>query len=134
MDTQKFEKWRAICAIVSAVGGVLAWEACQRGWCVCVSGVLAWLTCQRGWRASVSYVDSVLGWRASVGGMGGAPVWVKGKVCQRGWHGWCTKVSSLGDIGGNTRMVCYAISWVAHYFSNSFLKLTGNEYSSKPEK
>ena len=31
-------------------------------------------------------------------------------------------------------MVCYTVSWVAHYFSNSFLNLTGNEYRSKLKK
>ena len=31
-------------------------------------------------------------------------------------------------------MVCQTVSWVVHYFSNSFLKLAGNEYCSKLEK
>ena len=43
-------------------------------------------------------------------------------------------MSSVGDIGGNTRVVCYTVSWVARYFSNSFLKLAGNEYCQKLEK
>ena len=43
-------------------------------------------------------------------------------------------MSSIGDTGGNTRMVCQTVSLVAHYFSNSFLKLAGNEYCSKLEK
>ena len=43
-------------------------------------------------------------------------------------------MSSVGDIGGNTRMVCETVSWVARNFSKSFLKLAGNEYSSKLEK
>ena len=58
-------------------------------------------------------------------------------MCYRGWDGWGgwrTKVSSIGDTGGNTRMVCQTVSLVAHYFSNSFLKLAGNEYCSKLEK
>ena len=41
-----------------------------------------------------------------MGGMGGAPAWVKWTVCQRGWDDWHAKVSSVGDIGGNTSMVC----------------------------
>ena len=43
-------------------------------------------------------------------------------------------MSSVGDTGGNTWMVFETVSWVAHYFSNSFLKLAGNEYCSKLEK
>ena len=43
-------------------------------------------------------------------------------------------MSSVDDIGGYTRIVCNTVSWVAHYFSNSFLKLAGNEYCSKLEK
>ena len=43
-------------------------------------------------------------------------------------------MSSVGDIEGNTGIVCWTVSWVAHYFSNSFLKLAGNEYCSKLEK
>ena len=31
-------------------------------------------------------------------------------------------------------VVSETVSWVAHYFSNSFQKLAGNEYSSKQEK
>ena len=31
-------------------------------------------------------------------------------------------------------MVSQTVSWVAHYFSNSFQKLTGDEYFSKLEK
>ena len=31
-------------------------------------------------------------------------------------------------------MVCQTVSLVAHYFSNSFLKLAGNEYCSNLEK
>ena len=31
-------------------------------------------------------------------------------------------------------VVSETVSWVAHYFSNSFQKLAGNEYSSKLEK
>ena len=31
-------------------------------------------------------------------------------------------------------VVSETVSWVAHYFSNSFQKLAGNEYSSKPKK
>ena len=38
--------------------------------------------------------------------MGGAPTLVKGKVHLRGWRRWRTKVSSVGDIEGNTRIVC----------------------------
>ena len=52
------------------------------------------------------YLGGLLGLRAGVGGMGGAPPWVKWKVYSRGCHGLRTKVSSVGDIGGNTRMVC----------------------------
>ena len=43
-------------------------------------------------------------------------------------------MSNVGDIGGNTRMVFQTVFWVAHYFSNSFLKLAENEYCSKLEK
>ena len=43
-------------------------------------------------------------------------------------------VGSKGDTAGNTRMMCETASWVAHYFSNPFLKLKGNEYCSKLEK
>ena len=31
-------------------------------------------------------------------------------------------------------VVSETVSWVAHYFSNSFQKLSGNEYCSKLEK
>ena len=31
-------------------------------------------------------------------------------------------------------MVCQTVSWVAHNFSKSFLKLAGNDYCSKLEK
>ena len=30
----------------------------------------------------------------------------------------------VGDIGGKFKGLCWAVSWVVHYFSNSFLKLT----------
>ena len=43
-------------------------------------------------------------------------------------------MSSVGDIGANTGMVCWTVSSVAHYFSNSFLKPAENEYCSKLEK
>ena len=43
-------------------------------------------------------------------------------------------VGSKGDTAGNTRMMCETASWVAHYFSNPFLKLKGNEYCSKLKK
>ena len=43
-------------------------------------------------------------------------------------------MSNVGDTGGNTRMVCSTVSWVAHYFLNLFLKLAGIEYCSKLEK
>ena len=39
-------------------------------------------------------------------------------------------MSNVGDIGGNGAVG----GWVAHYFSNSFLKLAENEYCSKLEK
>ena len=55
-------------------------------------------------------------------------------VCRRGWRGWRTKVNSVSDIGGNIGGELDSIVWVAHYFSNSFQKLAGNEYSSKVEK
>ena len=34
----------------------------------------------------------------------------------------------VGDIGGKFMGLCWAVSWVVHYFSNSFLKLARNEY------
>ena len=43
-------------------------------------------------------------------------------------------MSSDGDIEENTKVASQTISWVAHYFSNSFQKLTGNKYCSKLEK
>ena len=51
----------------------------------------------------MGYVGGVLGRRASVAGVGGAPAWVECRCVNVGWR---TKVSSVGDIGGNTRMVC----------------------------
>ena len=39
------------------------------------------------------------GRRVNLSGVGGALAWI---TCQPGWH---TKVSSIGDIGGNTRLV-----------------------------
>ena len=62
------------------------------------------------------------------------PAWVRWLVCQREWRGWHSKVSSVGDIGGNTRVVSQTVSRVVYYFSNSFQKLSGNEYCSKLEK
>ena len=82
---------------------------------------VVWVACLREWRANVSYVVHVLAW----------VTWV---VYQRGWRGWRIKVSSVGDIGGNTRVVSQTISWVAHYFLSSFQKPAGNEYCSKLEK
>ena len=43
-------------------------------------------------------------------------------------------MNSVSDIGGNIGGELDSIVWVAHYFSNSFQKLAGNEYSSKVEK
>ena len=76
------------------------WVARLRGRRANVGGVFAL------WSASVGDVGHVLGWRASVGDMGGAPAWVKWTVWNRGWRGWRTKVSSVRDIGENTKMVC----------------------------
>ena len=42
-------------------------------------------------------------------------------------------MNSVGDIGGNIGSELESV-WVAHYFSNSFQKLAGNEYCSKLEK
>ena len=62
----EFEKWRAICASVGGVGGVLAWVVqmtCLRGWRASVGdvgGVLAWMACQRGWRGQRACVGGVL--------------------------------------------------------------------------
>ena len=50
-------------------------------------------------------------------------------MCKRGWR---TKVSSVGDIAGNTRVL--EVLWIADYISNSSQKLTENEYCSKLEK
>ena len=47
---------------------------------------------------------------------------------------WHSKVSSIGDIEGNTRVVRRVVSWVAHYFPKSFQNLAGNAYCSKLEK
>ena len=46
-------------------------------------------------------------------------------VCQYGWCGWRIKVSSVGDIEENTRVVSQTVS---------FQKLAGNEYCSELEK
>ena len=43
-------------------------------------------------------------------------------------------MNSVVDIGGNTRVVSQKVSWVAHYFSNSFQNFAGNEYCSNLEK
>ena len=40
-------------------------------------------------------------------------------------------MSSVSNIAGITRVVSYTVSWVAHFFSNSFQKLIGNEYCLK---
>ena len=40
----------------------------------------------------------------------------------------------MGKIVTNNRVACQKLSWVAHYFSNSFQKLAGNEYCSKLRK
>ena len=64
-----------------------------------------------------------------MGGMG-VPTWVRWLMC---WRGWSTKVNSVGDIGRNNGSEL-DVSWVAHYFSNSFQKLARNEYCSKLEK
>ena len=40
-------------------------------------------------------------------------------------------MSSVGDIGGNTRVVRWVESWVVHYFSNFIKKPTGKEYCLK---
>ena len=77
-DKSKFEKWRAICASVSGVGSVLAWVTCYREWHM--------------WR----------GQRASMGVVGGVLAWVTWVMCQRRQR---TKVSSFGDIAGNTRVI-----------------------------
>ena len=86
-----------------------------------MSGVLAFVACLRGLR----------GWRASAGGV---VVWVTWLVCQRGLGDWCAcvggvggalKRKKLGDIRGNIGREL-TVSWVAHYFSNSFQKLAGN--------
>ena len=53
---------------------------------------------------------------------------------QRGWRGWHTKVSSIGDIGRNIRVVCQTESQVVQCFSNSFLNHVENEYYSRLEK
>ena len=74
----------------------------------------------------------VVGPQASVthqlGDVGVVPAWVRWLVCQREWRGWPSKVSSIGYIGGNTRIVSQIVSWVAHYFSNSFQR---NDYCSR---
>ena len=43
-------------------------------------------------------------------------------------------MSSVSVIGGNTRVVSQAVSWVVNYFSKSFQKLAGNEYCSNLQK
>ena len=66
----EFEKWRAICASESSMGGVLAW--------------VAWVACLRGWHASVGGVGGVLFvqlvwqlvWNANVVGLDGVLMWV----------------------------------------------------------
>ena len=71
----EFEKWRAICA---SVGGVLVW--------------VVWVAYQRVRR----------GWHTSVGDMSGLSAWERLVMRQCGWR---TKVSSVGDIAGNTRVL-----------------------------
>ena len=64
----------------------------------------------------------------------GVSAWVRWLVCQRGWHGGPTKVSNVGDVGGNTIEVRETVLWVMYYFSNSFQKLAGNEHCLKLEQ
>ena len=47
-EKAEFEKWRAIRASVSDVGGVLAW--------------VTWVARLHGWRANVGYLVGVLAW------------------------------------------------------------------------
>ena len=53
------------------------------------------------------------------------------KMVGDSWH---TKVSNVGDIRENTRVVNDTVSWVAYFFSNFFQRLAGNENCSKIEK
>ena len=102
---------------------LLALVACLHWWRASagsMGGVLVWVPCFRGWP----------GWRASVGGVlrwvtwFGVLAWV---TWQPGWRDWCASVDKVVGM-----LAC--VAWVAHYFSNSFQKLTGNEYCSKLEK
>ena len=74
--------------------------------------MVAWVACLHEWRASVGHVLTWVTWFAclrglhvSVGDVGGVSALVRCLVCLHGWREWRTKVSSVGDIGRNTRVV-----------------------------
>ena len=55
---------------------------------------------------------------------------VRWLMCKRGLR---AKVNSIGILE-EILVVSQTVTWVAHYFSNSLQKLTGNEYCSKLKK
>ena len=75
LDSQEFEKWRPICVIVSAMGGVLTWVVCLCWWCASVGDVPVWVMCQH----------RLCRQRARVS-------------CQHGWHGLCTSVGKVDSV------------------------------------
>ena len=68
---------------------------CFRWWRASMCDVPAWVTCYCGLHGRHARVTRQSGWHAWCASVG--------KV--DGWRGWRTKVSSVGDIGRNTRMV-----------------------------
>ena len=103
-------KWRA------CVGDELAWVVCLFLWRASVGEVPVWVTCQGGLRGQCARVTCH---------RDGAPTQVKWAVRQSRWHGWHTKVSSVGDIGGNTRMMCQTYRGWMLFNARKIIRVSG---------